>query len=310
MNRVISGLLTVGLTASLAISAGPARDTPATKAMPEPVVTLLDLHPVNPADYPNDPAAAATLPKVINRGDTAAPDQRQIAMPAVVTPSGSPDEAKGAADGKAGTGFFIGDDGTLLTAAHVASGCSRLQIISKYVERNWASLVASDADQDIALLKASGVRPPAVVHLASVAPIGGKLIVMGYPATASLTVPAETWAVIENEKFPTNIGSLADPRDLLWMSAPDVTHGYSGGPIFDPRSGSVVGLVKGEVDGGYLRLVRNMPTTGIAIGPGIGSIGALVRREAPYAAVSLAASPGDTGLDAVRRATVHVLCWH
>jgi hypothetical protein len=149
-----------------------------------------------------------------------------------------------------------------------------------------------------------------VVRLAPSAPASGKLFIIGYPASATLTEPAETWAVMENEKFPNNIGSLTNPRDLLWMSAPDVTHGYSGGPIFDPRSGAVVGLVKGEVDGGYLRLVRDMPTTGIAIGPGIASIAALVRREVPYAAVSLASAPGDAGVEGLRRATVHVLCWH
>ncbi len=122
--------------------------------------------------------------------------------------------------------------------------------------------MATDTEHDIAILKAPGVRPPAVVRLAPTAPSSGKLFIMGYPATATLTEPAETWAVMENEKFPSNVGSLTNPRDLLWMSAPDVTHGYSGGPIFDPRSGAVVGLVKGEVEGGYLRLVRDMPTTG------------------------------------------------
>jgi S1-C subfamily serine protease len=312
VNRLTSGMLTVGLAAILSLNADLAQDRAAVSQLVEPAVTLLDLHPVNPANYPDDPALAGGLPKVISGGGSgAAPtDQREIHIPAVVTPTQSADQASGNADGKAGTGFFISDDGTLLTAAHVASGCGRMQIISQYVARSWVSSVATDQEHDIAILRAEGVRPPAVVRLASVAPPTGKLFITGFPATASLTVPAETWAVMENDKFPANVGSLTDPRDLLWMSAPDVSHGYSGGPIFDPRSGAVVGLVKGEVDGGYLRLVRDMPTTGIAIGPGIASIAALVRREVPYAAVSLAASPGDAGLDGLRRATVHVLCWH
>jgi S1-C subfamily serine protease len=309
---LISGLLTIGLTTTLALNADMAHERAVASAVTEPEVTLLDLHPVNPANYPDEPALAGGLPRVISGSDSgAAPaDQRQIHMPAVVTPAQSAEEASGNADGKAGTGFFISDDGTLLTAAHVASGCNRMQIISKYVARSWVSPVASDQEHDIAILRAAGVRPPAVVRLAGVAPGSGKLFIMGYPATATLTEPAETWAVMENEKFPNNIGSLTNPRDLLWMSAPDVTHGYSGGPIFDPRSGAVVGLVKGEVDGGYLRLLRDMPTTGIAIGPGIASIAALVRREVPYAAVSLASAPGDSGVEGLRRATVHVLCWH
>ena len=309
MHRIIGGLLTVGLTVALSTSATPERNNTAALPSLDRYVTLLDLHPVDMTASQSGQAMVAAMPMVIRQGQ-ASPDQRQIQVPTVVTPSRQSDEGMGAADGKAGTGFFIGDDGTLLTAAHVASGCGRMQIISRYVPRTWVSLVASDTVHDVAVLKAPGLRSPAVVHLASVAPSSGKLFVLGYPASASLTVPAETWAVMENDKFPSNIGSLANPRDLLWMSAPAVAHGYSGGPIFDPRSGAVVGMVKGQVDGGYLRLVRDMPTTGIAIGPGIGGIGDLVRREVPYAAVSLVSSPGEAGVDTLRRATVHVLCWH
>jgi len=123
-------------------------------------------------------------------------------------------------------------------------------------------------------------------------------------------VPSETRGTVENQKFPASIGSLASPRELLWMSAPSVTHGFSGGPIFDPKLGAVVGIVKGEVDGGYLRLVPDMPTTGVAIGPGIDHVGAMVRRDVPAAAVSTVAATGEAGEDTLRRATVHVLCWH
>ena len=43
---------------------------------------------------------------------------------------------------------------------------------------------------------------------------------------------------------------------------------------------------------------------------GSSHIGAVVRREVPYVAVSLASSPGEAGEETLRRATVHVLCWH
>lgn len=276
---------------------------------PEPYITLLDMHPVDPSTFSqNSKGLATTMPRVIHQGE--ASDQTQIQVPAVVTPQQQAVDDTSGIIGKAGTGFFIGDDGTLLTAAHVARGCGRMQIISKYVPRTWVSLIASEPVHDIAILKAPNLRPPAVARLASTAPASGKLLILGYPATATLTVPSETWAVMENEKFPAAVGALANPRDLLWMSAPEVSHGYSGGPIFDPRTGTVVGIVKGEVDGGYLRLIPDMPTTGIAIGPGVEQIGALVRHEVPYSAVSLVSSPGEAGEDALRRATVHVLCWH
>lgn len=306
MRHWLNGLLTVGLTAALTIWAAPTGEQ---LPSPDPYVTLLDMHPVTDLYKPSAQMALA-MPRVVRRGDADDPDQRQIQVPAVVTPSQPSDTDASGLIGKAGTGFFIGEDGTLLTAAHVASGCGRMQIISRYVPRTWVSLAASDETHDVAILKAPGLRPPAVARLAASAPASGKLFILGFPATANLTTPAETWGVVENEKFPGNIGSLTDPRDLLWLSAPGVAHGYSGGPIYDPRSGGVVGLVKGEVEGGYLRLVRDMPTSGVAIGPGIAAIDGLLHREVPYTAVSLVAAPGETGIDTLRRATVHVLCWH
>ena len=149
-----------------------------------------------------------------------------------------------------------------------------MQIISKYVARSWVSPVATDQEHDIAILQATG-------HAASCRGATGRRCAKQRQAVhhwatrrlADLSLspprPGQSW---RTRSFRNNIGSLTNPRELLWMSAPDVTHGYSGGPIFDPRSGAVVGLVKGEVEGGYLRLVRDMPTTGIAIGPGVASI--------------------------------------
>jgi S1-C subfamily serine protease len=272
-------------------------------------VTLLDMHPVDPA-YSQTARAMGSMPVVNRPGASQSPDPRQIVMPAVVTPSQVDSGDSGPVIGKAGTGFFVGDDGTLLTAAHVVNECARTQVISRYMPRTWVSLVAADQEHDIAVLRAVGTHPPAIVHLAAAAPTSGKLLILGYPASTDLTTPAETWAAVENAKFPPSIGPLANPRELLWMSAPGVEHGYSGGPIFDPKLGAVVGLVKGEVEGGYLRLVRDMPTTGIAIGPGVEHIAALLHRHAVYTAVSLSATPGETAEGSLRRATVHVLCWH
>ncbi len=314
MNRLISAVLSLGLMSAPAWSGVPGDlevDAEARLPSPEPYVTLLDMHPVQELNYTQaaKPVMVA-MPHVIRQGVTRLPDPRQVEVPAVVTPEQRAEEDPTTAIGKAGTGFFIASDGTLLTAAHVVKDCGRMQIISRYVGRTWVSLVAADAAHDIAVLRAPDLHPPAVARLADAAPTAGKLFILGFPEAASLTVPAEAWGVTQNDKFPPNIGPMADPRDLLWMSAPEVTHGFSGGPIYDPRQGAVVGLVKGEVDGGYLRLVRDMPTTGVAIGPGIEHIGELLRHEVPFASVGLVSSPGETGQDTLRRATVHVLCWH
>ena len=271
--------------------------------MLEPHVTLLEMHPTEP--FPQ-PGTKLGLPLVVRPGVASAPDTRQV--PATAPGATPGQEAAGPYVAKAGTGFFVGSDGTLLTAAHVVQGCTRTQIVSQHVNRAWVSVVASDAANDIAILKAADTRPPAVASIGNHPPMGQRLFILGYPTSTTLTVAAETWAFMENRKFPATVGALAHPQDMIWMSAPAVTHGYSGGPILDPRTGTVVGMVKGTVDGGYLRLIQDMPTTGVAIGPGIAPITALLRQNAPFAAVTLAASGGD-GLDTLRRATVHVLCW-
>ena len=308
MKRIIGALL--GLMATLAMSAPASSGDASALPSPEPFITPLQMHPADMAPYAADSnQVAIAIPRVTRQGEGAS-DARQIAMPVVVTPSRPQIDEQGNLIGKAGTGFFIANDGTLLTAAHVVTGCSRTQIISSYIPRTWATVVASDQTHDIAILKAMDLQPPSIVRVAAVPPVSDKLVVLGYPASAGLLVAAETWAVTQNDKFPANIGGLANPRELLWISAPEVTHGYSGGPIFDPKLGAVVGIVKGEVEGGYLRLVRDIPTTGIAIGPGIDQLAAVLRREAPYLAVNLVSSPVVTGEETMRRATVHVLCWH
>jgi S1-C subfamily serine protease len=313
VKRIIGALL--GFTATIAMplvaSTTASRGAENTLPSPEPFITPLQMHPAEMAPYAADSnQVAIAIPRVTRQGEGGTSDARQIAMPVVVTPARPQIDEQGNLIGKAGTGFFVANDGTLLTAAHVVTGCSRTQIISNYIPRTWATVVASDQTHDIAIMKATELQPPAIVRIAAVPPVSEKLVVLGYPASAGLLVAAETWAVTQNDKFPANIGGLANPRELLWISAPEVTHGYSGGPIFDPKLGAVVGIVKGEVEGGYLRLVRDIPTTGIAIGPGIDQLAGVLRREAPYLAVNLISSPVVTGEETMRRATVHVLCWH
>lgn len=308
MNRLFIALL--GLMAVSPMGASHSLCDLAELASPDPFITPLQMQPADTAPYAADPSQVAIAMPRVHQGENGTSGPQQMSMPAIVTPTRPQVDDQGDLIGNAGTGFFVATDGTLLTAAHVVTGCSRTQIISNYIPRSWASVMASDQTHDIAVLRAMDLRPPSIVHVAAAPPVSDKLFVLGYPASAGLTVAAETWAVTQNQKFPANIGGLANPGELLWISAPDVTHGYSGGPIFDPRLGAVVGIVKGEVEGGYLRLVRDIPTTGIAIGPGVNPLSAVLRRDAPYVNASESAPPGDAGEETLRRATVHVLCWH
>jgi S1-C subfamily serine protease len=304
VNRLINGMITrMVFAVCLAIPGGclaSGLDGP-------PPFIPLQLHPATSLNQQVDPTTP-TLPSVQAPGNPAVlPRGGQIALP-----SNTPSEATSGVD-RSGTGFFIGADGTMLTAAHVVEDCGRLQVVSKYVPRSWVSLLALDKTHDIALLRMVESATTSYVRLAVNAPSSPRLLVLGYPMNAGLTDPAESWVELENHNFPPRVGPLANPRAMLWMSAPLVTHGFSGGPIFDPVLDAVVGIVKGQVDGGYLRLLRDMPTSGIIIGPGTGDIGAFLKEEARYSPASIGQSTGavnsEAGLAAVKRATVHVLCW-
>jgi S1-C subfamily serine protease len=244
----------------------------------------------------------AALPRIVSPDRP--PDGTVMSpLPAVIEPSVP---QKGG--GKAGTGFFIADDGSLLTAAHVVTDCRRAEILSRLVKPTAADILARDTNQDIALLRARHVRPPGILPLGR--PASRQMVVFGYPATAGPIIPSETLATLENDKFPQPLNALTDPRDLIWIEAAAVTHGYSGGPILDPDNGAVVGIVKGTVDPGRLKLVRGMPASGIAVGPGAGRLTSFLHQAAPNLDMAAPSDTGDTVMDDARRATVHVICWY
>ena len=138
------------------------------------------------------------------------------------------------------------------------------------------AIVASKSRQDIALLRAAHVRPPGILPIGPpLRPAGDRrtphqVFVLGYPASAGLTIPEETFATLENDKIPASAGAVADPREIVSIEANAITHGYSGGPILDPGNGAVVGIVKGMTNTSRLRFVPGMPVSGVSAGPGAG----------------------------------------
>jgi len=263
------------------------------------------------------PAPAPRAPAVVSKPHEPAPaiaivlTPEPAPLPTIVHPE-APDSRPAPAapgTGQAGTGFFVADS-LLMTAAHVVTDCRRMEIVSQFVKVAPATLLARDPTQDIALLRAPQVIAPAVLAIGHAAAAAGRVFVLGYPASAGRTVAAETWGTLENDKLPSVPAMLTDPRETVWMQALDVTHGYSGGPIFDPQSGVVVGIVRGMVDGNRLRSVHGMPTAGIAIGPGSGRLTRFLQDEAPGTDGFPASRWGKDPLALARQATVHVLCWH
>lgn len=273
--------------------------TAAPPPAPQPMVSAA-AEPLSPTPKLSRPA----LPAVVHPAGGAAAGH-VVTLPTIIHPS---ETAPGT--GMAGTGFFVSGDGTLVTAAHVVSGCQRMQVASQRVRLAPARLLAANPDDDIALLRVDGIRPPAILPLGLPVASTQQLFVLGYPARAGALVPEETWGTLANQHLPAFRQPTSDVRETVWLHAAAVTHGYSGGPMLDPRTGAVVGIVKGGIEPKYLHLMRDMPSDGVTIGPGAAMLARFIRRAAPEVEAVTERVVGVDSLDAARRATVHVFCWH
>ena len=269
-----------------------------TEQPPPPAIT-------SPA--PPQQTAPAPLPQIaMDWGPHVTPP-----LPNIIRPnSPPPHEAEKHKPGMiyAGTGFFVGTDGSLITANHVVQSCKQIRIVSRLVPPTVVELLAADQNHDIALLHAS-ITPPALLSIAHSPRASGRVFVLGFPATAKPRVPDETWATLENAALPF-ADVRTDPRNTVWLASTVITHGYSGGPMLDPETGTVIGIVRGDVDSRRLHARQASIPDQLIVGPGAGSLNNFVQHEigGAYLADMLPMTDEDA-LDTARRATVHVLCF-
>lgn len=218
---------------------------PPSPAVPPVVALALKPDPVPPQAAPSPPRPR--MPEVIRpSGGDSEEGRTQSAstastLPVVVYPSDRSQPV-----GAGGTGFFIAHDGSIMTVAHVVRACKRITISSRHVKETPAKLLATDVGNDVAVLLASHIRPPAVLSLAD-RPYGAEsLEIFGYPADGDTLVPTQAHGRMRTDR-PSFAGlENLDRPDMLWMDANTVRPGFSGGPVLNP-GGDVVGLINGQV---------------------------------------------------------------
>lgn len=141
-----------------------------------------------------------------------------------------------------GSGFFVNRSGEVVTNRHVIAGCSDLTLKLGREKLGPATVIASDADHDLALLR-SGTAAPSWARFRMGPPLrpGDELVAVGYPLRGLLASEAN----VTTGTVSATAGLRDDPA-YLQISAP-VQPGNSGGPLLD-RYGLVAGLVSAKLD--------------------------------------------------------------
>jgi TPR repeat protein len=175
-----------------------------------------------------------------------------------------------------GTGFFVTQDGYLVTAAHVVDGATKIVVKTKYLALG-AAVVKMDKINDLAVLRITGAYPPGAMtnhymlrnnysKLAAVSPkfrpltvanssdakLGDSVSTLGFP---NLEFQGFTPKFTRGE-----INSLAGFQDDAhhFQISAQIQPGNSGGPLLD-SSGAVIGVVQSTLAG-----TRQLLTTGTA----------------------------------------------
>ena len=139
-----------------------------------------------------------------------------------------------------GSGFFVAPDGYILTNAHVIGNAARIRVLVPATRRRTpreypATVVGTDADNDLALLKIDVQRVPFFDLNRDATPRQGQLVLaygspMGLAQSASLGLVSALDRQLNSE----------DPRTYIQTDA-SMNPGNSGGPLVD-LDGKLLGV--------------------------------------------------------------------
>jgi S1-C subfamily serine protease len=138
-----------------------------------------------------------------------------------------------------GTGFFVTDDGYLLTCCHVVQDAARIAVRTK-AGTFAATLVKADKANDVALLKVAGKFPALPVGSSRGVKLGESVFTIGFP-----NIELQGFAPkLTKGDISSLTGVQDDPREFQISVA--VQPGNSGGPLVN-LGGNVVGIVAAQL---------------------------------------------------------------
>ena len=159
-------------------------------------------------------------------------DRNEFSSPAETTLSANPSCT--------GTGFFITDDGFLVSNYHVVKDAAKVRLITGAGLID-AKVTKIDAANDLALLKADGKFTSLPVAASRTVKLGGTVATVGFPDTGLQGFSPK----LAKGEIASLAGIQDDPR-YFQISVP-VQPGNSGGALVDAR-GNVVGIVAAKLN--------------------------------------------------------------
>jgi S1-C subfamily serine protease len=175
----------------------------------------------------------------------AAPNKKYLKYPAVRHDEQSIVKVMGIATSCSrqleGSGFVISAN-HVLTNAHVVAGVNDgPNVYTPDGNRFAARVVFYDPKGDIAVLYVPGLNLPSL-HFAGPAGRGTNAVVAGYPENNPFTLRAATVGATQDASVPDIYQSAMVTRQIYEIRA-NIEPGNSGGPLIDPHTGRVYGVV-------------------------------------------------------------------
>jgi TPR repeat protein len=139
-----------------------------------------------------------------------------------------------------GTGFFITEDGYLITNYHVVKDAGKVRLLTSAGLLD-ATVVKVDAANDLALLKVMGRFDPLSIAASRAAKLGGTVATVGFPNIGMQGAAPK----LAKGEIASLSGAGDDPR-YFQISVP-VQPGNLGGALVDER-GNVIGIVSAKLN--------------------------------------------------------------
>lgn len=163
-------------------------------------------------------------------------------------------------DGKtiaSGSGFFVSNDGMLITNEHVVSGMSRILVLVLNKDKTSARaipavLIRVDKQADLALLKIETKEATLPLELATTdAKVLDEVVALGFPAAIDTAMSrnirfvngyADDPSLIENLIPNITKGAISKITEQSITHDAKISHGSSGGPLISISTGYVLGV--------------------------------------------------------------------